>query len=237
VAAKMLDLFRPKDAPRDEFFEYYLIPASVGLVGLVAGTLSGAEQVAPVVGSAGAVACIAAIASLSNQKTARMGNVLGVGGVAAVVAATLAGEWTAHIGQGTFWGEFGEVGLLACAAGTVGLHLAKKVGPTELPQAVASFHSLVGLAAVLTAIGEYSQAMDGFAMDQGQLLSTFLATFIGAITATGSLVAYAKLSGLLPSKVDIAYKDAINAFLLACILAVGGESMALHTAHSGLPAR
>ncbi|KAJ1421111.1 NAD(P) transhydrogenase beta subunit-domain-containing protein, partial [Ochromonadaceae sp. CCMP2298] len=221
VAAKMLDLFKRKDAPRDEFFEYYAVPLAVALGGLGWATVGGAEQAGPVVGSAGAVACIAAIGSLSNQKTARLGNVLGAGGVATVVGATMASEWTAHAALGTYGLEFAQVGVLAVAGGAVGLRLADKVGPTELPQAVASFHSLVGTAAVLTAVGEY--ASEGY-MSGGQLFATFAATFIGAITATGSLVAYAKLSGLLPSKVDIPYKDTLNAFLLACILAIGQDS-------------
>lgn len=73
--------------------------------------------------------------------------------------------------------------------------MAKRVGPTELPQTVAAFHSLVGLAACGTAFGDYVQHMhDAAAMSDGvRMTSVYLASFIGGATATGSIVAFGKL--------------------------------------------
>lgn len=73
--------------------------------------------------------------------------------------------------------------------------VAKRVGPTELPQTVAAFHSLVGLAATGTAIGDYMHHMHDPAAvaDAVRMSSVYLASFIGGATATGSVVAFGKL--------------------------------------------
>ena len=87
--------------------------------------------------------------------------------------------------------------------------LAGKVGPTELPQTVAGFHSLVGLAAMLAAIGEFFELGD--AMGGGTAAAVYLATFIGGITFTGSLVAFGKLSQMLGSSpLKLPGRDLLN---------------------------
>jgi NAD(P) transhydrogenase len=77
----------------------------------------------------------------------------------------------------------------------IGAVLASEVGPTELPQTVAAFHSLVGLAAMSGAAGEY--LAHAGSLDVGTLLPIYLATFIGGVTATGSMVAFGKLAGMM----------------------------------------
>lgn len=68
------------------------------------------------------------------------------------------------------------------------------MGPAELPQTVAAFHSLVGLAAMGTAVGEYVGHMhSSVPMDTVTMSSVYLASFIGGATATGSIVAFGKL--------------------------------------------
>ncbi len=73
------------------------------------------------------------------------------------------------------------------------------MGPTELPEAVAGFHSLVGVAATATAIGDFMthdlSSLDGF-----HLSSIYAGSWMGAITATGSVIAWGKLSERLSSK-------------------------------------
>ena len=83
------------------------------------------------------------VAALADQKSARTGNVLGIAGVSFGLAATTADMSLA----GAAPAAFEQVGLLAGVGGTVGAAVASKVGPTELPQTVAAFHSLVGIAA------------------------------------------------------------------------------------------
>lgn len=77
----------------------------------------------------------------------------------------------------------------------VAVQVAKRVGPAELPQTVAAFHSLVGLAACGTAVGDYVHHMhDANAVaDSVRMSAVYLASFIGGATATGSVVAFGKL--------------------------------------------
>jgi NAD(P) transhydrogenase beta subunit len=72
------------------------------------------------------------------------------------------------------------------AGGAIGAYTAKRMAITDLPQMVAAFHSLVGLAAVTTSIASYVQDPHA-AMDGVHLMSTYLGTFIGAVTLTGAL--------------------------------------------------
>ena len=93
---------------------------------------------------ASAICCIAAIAGLANQETARTGNILGIAGVAFGLSATTADMSLA----GATLPVFEQTAVLAAVGSGVGAKLASGVGPTELPQTVAAFHSLVGLAAM-----------------------------------------------------------------------------------------
>ncbi len=142
VSSKMLDLFRRPTDPK-EFFEFYGIPAAILLGGLgfsAAAHVGDLSNVAGTVSIASAVSCIAAIACLSNQETARTGNVLGMAGVSFGLAATTADMSL----EGASLASFEQVGLLGGVGSAIGATLASGVGPTELPQTVAAFHSLVG---------------------------------------------------------------------------------------------
>ena len=213
VSGKMLDLFRRPDDP-PEYYELFGIPLAVSVAGVAAAAFLGTgPEVPAVVSDAAAVLCVAGIGGLASQKTARAGNLLGAAGVALGLAATLGGVY-----QTGGVDELVQIGGLMAVGGSVGFGLAGRVGPTELPQTVAAFHSLVGVAAVATAIGEYLGPA-GAAMGPGALVTTSLATFIGAVTATGSLVAFGKLAELLPSKPFILpAKQVVNAGLLATVL-------------------
>lgn len=79
-----------------------------------------------------------------------------------------------------------------------GLTIAKRIQISDLPQLVAAFHSLVGLAAVLTCIAEYIVEYPHFATDAAANLTkivAYLGTYIGGVTFSGSLIAYGKLQG------------------------------------------
>ena len=207
VSGKMLDLFR-RDSDPDEFFELYSVPASIVIGGLAASAFAGIGNLGLVSGTvaiAASICCIAAIAGLAHQKTARTGNVLGMAGVAFGLAATTADMSV----EGAGLAAFEQVGILGGVGSAVGAIIASGVGPTELPQTVAAFHSLVGLAAMAGAAGEYFTSAG--ALDVGTLSAIYLATFIGGITATGSMVAYGKLSAMLDSAaLSLPGRDQLN---------------------------
>uniref|UniRef100_A0A8C5ZAP9 proton-translocating NAD(P)(+) transhydrogenase n=1 Tax=Marmota marmota marmota TaxID=9994 RepID=A0A8C5ZAP9_MARMA len=117
-----------------------------------------------------------------------------------------------------------EVDILISTALIPGLTIAKRIQISDLPQLVAAFHSLVGLAAVLTCIAEYVVEYPHFAMDAAANLTkivAYLGTYIGGVTFSGSLVAYGKLQGILKSApLLLPGRHLLNAGLLAA--SVGG---------------
>uniref|UniRef100_A0A4W4G1P2 proton-translocating NAD(P)(+) transhydrogenase n=1 Tax=Electrophorus electricus TaxID=8005 RepID=A0A4W4G1P2_ELEEL len=117
-----------------------------------------------------------------------------------------------------------DVDILISTALIPGLAIAKKIQISDLPQLVAAFHSLVGLAAVLTCVAEYMVEYPHFATDPAANLTkivAYLGTYIGGVTFSGSLVAYGKLQGLLSSApLLLPGRHALNAGLMAA--SVGG---------------
>ncbi len=136
---------------------------------------------------------ILALGGLSTQETSRRGNLFGMVGMALALIATLTGIVTAHYGI-----VFG--GLLI--GGSIGLILAKKVEMTQMPELVAILHSLVGLAAVLVGFAnfmDHSTALSG-AERTIHDVETYLGVLIGALTFSGSVVAFLKLSARISGK-------------------------------------
>ncbi|KAL7511555.1 hypothetical protein ACHAXN_008664 [Cyclotella atomus] len=215
ITGKMLEFFRRPEDP-DDYFGLYAIPSAVLVGGLAAAYLSGnnLESVSGSVGIASAICCIAAIAGLADQKTARTGNVLGIAGVTFGLASTVADM--SLVGAGT--SAFGQVGLLGGAGAALGASVASKVGPTELPQTVAAFHSLVGIAAMAGAAGEWLGNVGE--LDAGTMSAIYLATFIGGITFTGSVVAFSKLAGMMKSQaLNLPGRDQLNLGMVAVVAA------------------
>jgi NAD(P) transhydrogenase subunit beta len=131
---------------------------------------------------------ILALGGLSNQETARRGNWYGITGMAIALVATLLGVVTANY-------TLLLVALLI--GGSIGLLLARRVQMTQMPELVAILHSLVGLAAV--AVG-FANFMDPAVHFEGVELTihdieTYLGVLIGAVTFSGSVIAFGKLSG------------------------------------------
>merc|ERR1719384_169831 len=168
---------------------------------------------------ASGLSCIGALGGLSSQPTARLGNSLGIIGVTSGIAATL----------GLLQPNpevLAQMGATALAGGAIGSTIAKKIEITDLPQLVAAFHSLVGMAAVLTCFSTYIDHFPTFATDPAATMiktSLFLGTFIGGVTFTGSLIAYGKLQGILNSNpLMLPGRHALNAGLgLANVAALG----------------
>merc|ERR1712223_1660899 len=180
---------------------------------------------------ASGLCCIGALGGLSAQPTARLGNALGIIGVSSGIAATLGilqpnPEVLAQM-----------IGTAVTGA-AIGTTIAKKIEITDLAQVVAAFHSLVGMAAVLTCVSTYIDHYPGFATDPAATMikaTTFLGTYIGGVTFTGSLIAYGKLNGNLNSNpLMLPGRHAINAGLLAANVGAMGYFLYDNSMMSGL---
>ena len=145
---------------------------------------------------------ILALAGLSKQSTARRGNTLGAAGMALALIATVA---LALLGAGTQALAAGLAIAVALVAGAVvGMWKARTIGMTQMPELVAMLHSFVGAAAVLVGfnsfLAEPGGALESANANAYHLGEVGLAVFIGAVTLTGSIVAYLKLSGKISGK-------------------------------------
>jgi len=146
------------------------------------------------------VCFIQALKGLSHPTTSRRGNVFGMVGMAIAVLTTaalivsLSGEGSAAVGLGWI-----VLGLLI--GGAIGTIMAKRVEMTKMPELVAFMHSMIGLAAVAIAIAivaephAFNIAAEGEGLPVGNRLELFIGTFVGAITFSGSVIAFGKLSG------------------------------------------
>merc|ERR1712241_1459562 len=194
VTARMLDMFkRPDDPP--EYNYLYGIPGAAFLASYAYAVSQGYPEVHTMGYLGSSLCCVGALAGLSSQPTARLGNALGMIGVSGGVAATLGQLMPSHP-------VLAQMGMAAGAGGLIGTAIAKKIEITDLPQLVAAFHSLVGMAAVLTCVATYIDHFPDFATNPAATMiktSCFLGTYIGGVTFTGSLVAYGKLQGVLNS--------------------------------------
>jgi NAD(P) transhydrogenase subunit beta len=139
---------------------------------------------------------IQALRGLSNPESARRGNQLGMAGMAIAILTTLAASPPA---SATAWLLIiGGLGL----GGAIGAVTARRIAMTAMPQLVAAFHSLVGLAAVFVAAAAlYEPEAFGIAesghIHTGSLVEMSIGVAIGAVTFTGSIVAFTKLQGLV----------------------------------------
>ena len=141
-----------------------------------------------------AILFILSLGGLSSQESARRGVLYGIVGMAIAILTTVLGP-----------GVEGHIYIIIAIAlaSVIGIFLARKVEMTSMPQLVAILHSFVGLAAVLVGFGSYldphTQALTG-AAHSIHLVEVFIGVFIGAITFTGSVIAWGKLQGKIRSK-------------------------------------
>ncbi|MGR9046525.1 MAG: NAD(P)(+) transhydrogenase (Re/Si-specific) subunit beta, partial [Gammaproteobacteria bacterium] len=142
---------------------------------------------------AAAILFILSLSGLSHQETARRGNYYGMVGMAIAIAATvLSGHVTAY--------SILLVALLI--GGGLGVYAALKVEMTQMPELVAIMHSLVGLAAVLVGYANFLDETVSLSGVEKTIHETeiFLGIFIGAVTFSGSVIAFGKLSGKIDGK-------------------------------------
>jgi len=163
---------------------------------------------------------IMALRGLSSPETSRKGNTYGMIGMVIAVATTLA---AARLDQLTL--EFIGAGVLV--GGTVGAILARSIKMTAMPQLVAAFHSLIGLAAVAVAAAAFYApdafgiAAEGGGIKMGSLIELSLGVAIGAITFTGSVIAFAKLNGNMSgAPIMLPARHFINILIAASIVAL-----------------
>src|SRR6266498_1905093 len=163
---------------------------------------------------------ILALRGLSSPETSRQGNFLGIAGMALAIVTTLASHPPAGIGAWLL------VVLGLTLGGGAGAVIARRVPMTAMPQLVAAFHSLVGLAAVLVAAGAlYAPAAFDIgavgAIHASSLIEMSLGAAIGAVTFTGSVIAFLKLSGRMSgAPITLPARHAINIALALAIVAL-----------------
>ena len=136
---------------------------------------------------------ILSLGGLSNQETARRGNIYGVIGMAIAILATILSTQVDN-----YLILLGAVAI----GGIIGFLVASKVEMTQMPQLVAILHSFVGLAAVLVGVASYVDPASNFTGVEKTIheVEIFLGVFIGAVTFTGSIIAFGKLQGSISGK-------------------------------------
>ncbi|MEH0712310.1 Re/Si-specific NAD(P)(+) transhydrogenase subunit beta [Vibrio owensii] len=153
---------------------------------------------------------ILSLAGLSKQESARNGNYYGIAGMAIALIATI----FSPNAEGFVW-----VIIAMVIGGSIGIHYAKKVEMTQMPELVAILHSFVGMAAVLVGYNSYLEPPAPVSTDLAgmhaehviHLVEVFLGVFIGAVTFTGSVVAFGKLRGTLSSSpLNLPHKHKMN---------------------------
>ena len=177
-----------------------------------------------------AVLFIFSLAGLSKQETAKQGNISGIIGMTIALIATILKPETLGLG----W-----IIVAMVAGGAIGVYLARRVEMTEMPELVAVLHSFVGLAAVLVGYNSFidlhpnsvttvTEALKQISHSGAEynihLVEVYLGIFIGAVTFTGSIVAFGKLRGVINSKaLMLPHRHKLN--LLALVVSAG---MLLH---------
>jgi NAD(P) transhydrogenase subunit beta len=147
------------------------------------------------------VCFIQALKGLSSPSSARMGNAFGMTGMAIAVLTTIALMFKLQEQMRTGGMGFGLVLLGVVVGGAIGAIAARRVEMTKMPELVAAMHSLIGLAAVCIAIAAVSEpwafniAVRGAGLPFGNRLELFIGTFVGAVTFSGSVIAFGKLAG------------------------------------------
>lgn len=163
-----------------------------------------------------AICFIMALRGLSSPETARKGNFYGIAGMTIAILTTLFGAQV----QGYYWLII--IGLVI--GGGIGFVIAQRIQMTALPQLIAAFHSLVGLAAVFVALAAfYSPEAYGIGIAGqiagGSLIEMSIGAAVGAFTFTGSIIAFGKLQGIISGKpVVFPFQHMVNLGLGALLI-------------------
>jgi NAD(P) transhydrogenase subunit beta len=142
---------------------------------------------------AASILFILALGGLSNQETARRGNVYGILGMTIALVATIAGAQVT---------SYGILAVCMVIGAIIGIFVASRVQMTQMPELVAILHSFVGLAAVLVGFASYLDPESHLIGAEKTIheVEIYLGVLIGAVTFTGSVIAFGKLSARITSK-------------------------------------
>ncbi len=177
---------------------------------------------------AATVLFILALGGLSNQETARRGNWYGIAGMAIALLATIFGVVTQH---------YTLLIVVLLIGGSIGLVLARRVQMTQMPELVAILHSLVGLAAVAVGFANFlgkSTHFEGVELTIHDI-ETYLGVLIGAVTFSGSVIAFGKLSGRIGGKpLLLPARHLLNLALLVGAIWFGREFVLQSAAGGGV---
>jgi len=172
---------------------------------------------------------ILSLGGLSNPESSRRGNMFGIIGMTIAVLATIFGPRVTA--AGIPW-----IIMAMVVGGSIGLYAAKKVQMTQMPELVALMHSLVGLAACLVGFANYidtSIVLEGSEKSIHEL-EIYIGILIGAVTFSGSLIAFGKLSGKIGGKpLLLPARHWINLTGLLIVIWLGGDFMSAETASAG----
>ncbi len=173
---------------------------------------------------------ILALGGLSHPETARRGNIYGMTGMAIALLATIFGVVTANY-------TILIAGLLVGA--TIGLVLAKRVQMTQMPELVAILHSLVGLAAVFVGFSSFGDPESHFVGVEQTIhdIEIYIGILIGAVTFSGSVIAFGKLSGKISgSAMILPARHWLNLGLLLATIWLGTQFVQQSAAGGGMTA-
>lgn len=177
-----------------------------------------------------AILFILSLGGLSNPETSRRGNVYGMVGMGLAVLATIFGPKVAAAGLG--W-----VITALVLGGSVGLYAAKVVKMTQMPELVALMHSLVGLAACLVGFASYVDTSIAYTGAEKVIhqVEIYIGILIGAVTFSGSLIAFGKLNGKIGGKpLLLPARHWLNLVALLVVIWYGGEFMRAETVADGM---
>ncbi|MBF0624018.1 MAG: Re/Si-specific NAD(P)(+) transhydrogenase subunit beta [Magnetococcales bacterium] len=174
---------------------------------------------------------ILSLGGLSNPETSRRGNLFGIIGMAIAITATLLGP------QVTGIASFLNILVAMAAGGALGIYAAVRVKMTQMPELVALMHSLVGLAACLVGFATYIDPTAHFTGAEKIIheVEIYVGILIGAITFSGSLIAFGKLSGKIGGKpLLLPARHLLNLGLLIVVIAAGRWFLQIETVAAGL---
>ena len=158
---------------------------------------------------------IFALRGLSHPESSRKGNIFGIVGMIIAIITTLMFKSVL---------SYAEIGAAILVGGLIGTFIALKIEMTALPQLVAAFHSLVGLAAVFVAGAAFYDPVsfnigDFGSIPSASLVEMSIGTFIGAVTFSGSVLAFGKLQGTISGKpIIFKFQHLINALIFLIII-------------------
>ncbi|MEM9136418.1 MAG: Re/Si-specific NAD(P)(+) transhydrogenase subunit beta [Cyanobacteria bacterium P01_F01_bin.42] len=167
---------------------------------------------------------ILSLGGLSNQETARRGNLFGILGMVLALIAT-----AANIDASSY----GTLAAVVIPGAIIGAVLAARVAMTSMPELVAILHSFVGLAAVFVGFGNFLLPESDLVGAEATIhqIEIYIGIFIGAITFTGSIVAFGKLRALISSKpLTLPGRHILNISLLVATVVFGWQFLSLGTA-------